>query len=66
VQFIFLAVIELLVLAAVFEFSLLGQFFNVTPIPLQNLKGIVLFVAVSAVIHFVFVYSFFPKKEKPK
>ena len=65
-QFISLGIIEILVFLVVFHSPTLSGFFNIIPLPFSAFRGIVAFVLISAVTHYIFVSSFFPKREIQK
>ena len=66
IQFIWLGILEILVFLAVFYSSVLSFFFNIAPIPLTAFRGIIIFILVSFVTHYIFVRSFFPERVKEK
>ena len=63
-HFLWLGILEIMVMLIVFLSPILSEFFNVVPIPLVKLNGIVLFVATFSFVHFFFVWWFFPTREE--
>ncbi|MCK9351854.1 MAG: hypothetical protein M0P76_03615, partial [Candidatus Pacebacteria bacterium] len=62
-QFLWLGVIDLVILLFVFSSPLLSEFFNVVPVPIDALNSIFIFIAISSVTHYAFVSAFFPKRK---
>jgi hypothetical protein len=63
IQFVWLGIIELFVLIIILLVPVFSYFFNVVPLPLTAFRGILMFIAISAVTHYIFVLSFFPRRE---